>query len=300
MPGINLRRFYPAGMVPLGILNGGAGAWAFAALAHRLSQALHVPIVPEPTSLNYVLNWDGPPASLAGRSFIPLDALAIAADKREVARAFALHGVPCPRTVLLARSEVARFLQMQPGSWVLKYPLGCAALGHRLITATTTIPAQWPEPCVVQEFITTDPPSVERLYCVDGLCFGFNSRRFPAGATPSPWIAHARGARYQHGAVAPQQAMAVGLHALQACGLDGSFGCVDLLQRPSGAWLALEVGSDGFYNHVDRDLDNAALEGEILERTAYAFWQRAGMDPPWGSQWRLPSAPQADATGMIR
>jgi len=281
-------------MVPLGILNGGSGAWAFAALAQRLAQALHVPIVTQPTLLNYVLEWDGPRAWLAGRSFIPLEALAIAADKREVARAFALHAVACPRTVLLARSEVPRFLQTQPGRWVLKYPLGCGGFGHRLIDTSVTIPSQWPEPCVVQEFITTVPPSVERMYCVDGECFGWNSRRFPAGTTPSPWIAHARGARYQHGAVVSRQAVEVGMHALQACGLDGSFGCVDLLQRPGGTWLALEVGSDGLYNHVDRDLDHPVLEREILERTAYAFWQRAGLEPPWGSSWTMLAEPLAD------
>jgi len=272
-------------MTVLGVLNGGAGSWAFDPLARRLSQALHVPIVAEPVLLNYVLSWDGPPSDLDGRSFIPLVSLAIAADKRDVARAFALHAVPCPRTVLLPRSAVSPFLHAEPGTWVLKYPLGCGGIGHRLIDAASVIPAHWPEPCVVQEFIRTDPPSVERLYCVDGQCFGFNSRRFPPGTAASPWIAHARGARYHHGEAAPQLALEVALHALRACGLDGSFGCVDLLKRASGEWLALEVGSDGLHNHVDRDLGDAALELEILERTAYAFWQRAGMDPPWGSAW---------------
>ena len=63
--------------------------------------------------------------------------------------------------------------------------------------------------------------------------------------------------------------------ALQAAGLEDSFGCVDLLQCPSGKWVVLEVGTDGIYNHVDRALDCPSLEAELSDRLAKAFWQKA-------------------------
>ena len=55
----------------------------------------------------------------------------------------------------------------------------------------------------------------------------------------------------------------------------GLFGCVDLLRRASGEWVALEIGTDGLYNHVDRDLDDAVLEQELKRRIASAFWEAA-------------------------
>jgi hypothetical protein len=45
------------------------------------------------------------------------------------------------------------------------------------------------------------------------------------------------------------------------------------------------VGTDGIYNHVDRDLDNAPLLDEINERLAIAFWKKIGT-PPWGKTWK--------------
>jgi hypothetical protein len=278
-------------MTLLGVLNAGTGNWAFAALATRLSQALWVPIVEEPAVLNYVLCWEGEPAQLAGRSFIPLEAIEIASDKRAVARAFQLHGVPAPETRLLTASEVPAFLRTRPGRWVLKFPTGSGALGHRFIDADTPLPRDWPQPCVIQEFISMQEPVVYRLYAVDGELFGFNARRFPRDVTPSPWVAHARGARYVHEGTPSAQALAVARRALRACALADSFGCVDLLQRPGGEWLALEVGTDGIYNHVDRDLGCEVLEREILERIAHAFWERAGLTPPWEGPWRMQAAP---------
>ncbi|WP_157447655.1 hypothetical protein [Chthoniobacter flavus] len=55
-------------------------------------------------------------------------------------------------------------------------------------------------------------------------------------------------------------------------------GCVDLLKRSSGEWVALEVGTDGIYNHVDRDLNIPSLERDLLDRIADAFrrWVREG------------------------
>ena len=60
------------------------------------------------------------------------------------------------------------------------------------------------------------------------------------------------------------------------------------LIRPltSGKWLVLEVGTDGLFNHVDRDLGPPGLEQEIQGRGAVAFWSRVG-GQPWGAgAWR--------------
>jgi hypothetical protein len=50
---------------------------------------------------------------------------------------------------------------------------------------------------------------------------------------------------------------------------------VDLLHKPTGEWLVLEVGTDGLFNHVDRDLGDPDLERELLRRVAESFWKAA-------------------------
>ena len=59
--------------------------------------------------------------------------------------------------------------------------------------------------------------------------------------------------------------------ALQATNLLQTFGCVDLLQRADGSWVVLEVGTDGLFTHVDRDLSDSAFEAELLERICDSF-----------------------------
>src|SRR5262249_56906192 len=120
-----------------------------------------------------------------------------------------------------------------------------------------------------------------RLEGAGGELSGWVARRFPVGTKASPWVAQARGARYEVAGEAPQQARAAGRAALEATGLLGSFGCADLLRKPSGEWVVLEVGTDGMYNHVDRDLGDRELEAELQGRVAEAFWARVG-PPPWG------------------
>jgi hypothetical protein len=127
----------------------------------------------------------------------------------------------------------------------------------------------------VQEFIRLEEPAVYRTYCAAGELFGWVLRRFPQGVKQSPWVAHARGARYLRLNRIPESAQIAARTALDCAGLTDSFGCVDLLQRPSGEWLVLEIGTDGLFNHVDRDLDAPELEAEIQTRIARAFWQKA-------------------------
>lgn len=90
-----------------------------------------------------------------------------------------------------------------------------------------------------------------------------------------PWVAHARGARYAHAGEPPTPALEAARRALAAAGLLDSFGCADLLRKPTGEWVVLEVGTDGLFNHVDRELDDAELERELNVRIANAFWKAA-------------------------
>lgn len=260
------------------LLNAGNGAWAFAPLAEQLSRALGIPIAEHPRDFNYLLHLDSIDDELEGRLFIPLGAIRCAADKRRAAEVFAQHAVPTPHTVLLeCFADVRKFVSANTQSeWCLKYPTGCGANGHRRIIAEADEPPNWPRPFVVQEFIRLERPEVYRLYCAGGEIFGWVVRRFPAGIPQSPWVAHARGARYERAGEAPRPAVDAARSAVRAAGLYESFGCVDLLHRPSGEWLVLEVGTDGIYNHVDRDLSLPELEAELARRIAGAFWRWVG------------------------
>ncbi|MEZ0300215.1 MAG: hypothetical protein ACAI35_27480, partial [Candidatus Methylacidiphilales bacterium] len=143
----------------------------------------------------------------------------------------------------------------------------------------------WPTPFVVQKFINLKSPEVYRTYCVGGEIVGWTLRKFGEGKKPTPWVSHAKGASYQPAGALPAKARDVAKEALIATGLFDSFGCVDFLSS-EGEWLALEVGTDGMYNHVDRDFNDPALEEEINRRIAEAFWKPIGA-PPWGpGPWR--------------
>ncbi len=105
-------------------------------------------------------------------------------------------------------------------------------------------------------------------------------------------MAHARGARYELAGEAPLAAKEAGMAALTATGLIDSFGCVDLLRRPNGEFVVLEVGTDGMFNHVDRELNIPDLEQEILRNIAESFWARIGWKPWGGGDWfPRPSVP---------
>lgn len=269
------------------ILNSGGGSWAFAPLAEQLSRALWVDIAEEPRRFNYLLLADDAVAKGCAGLFIPYASLEMASDKRASARAFASKSVPTPKTYLVESLDEAQ--QIAAGkpdvTWCLKYPTGCGASGHRMLTKETTLPGDWPRPLIVQEFIRMERPEVYRLYAAGGQLFGWVARRFPTGVKPSPWVAHARGARYEVAGEAPADAIAAARAALDATGLLASFGCADLLRRPTGEWVVLEVGTDGMFNHVDRELESPDLEREIQRRIAEAFWQRMGSWRPRGNDW---------------
>jgi len=258
------------------ILNSGNGAWAFDGLASQLSRSLAIPVKETPCDYNYVLFHDDP-AHVRGTWFIPHRAIVNASDKRLLAGLFTQHHVPTPATHLVENPEdLASFLMSKNGTqWCLKYPLASGAFGHRLLTADAKIPPDWPRPIIVQEFIPLERPEVYRTYGANGGVFGWVARRFPAGSKSSPWVAHARGARYEAAGSLPPPAAEAAELALRASGLLDSFGCVDLLQRPTGEWVVLEVGTDGIFNHVDRELNDPHLEVEINRRIACSFWAKS-------------------------
>lgn len=254
------------------ILNAGNAAWIFAEHAQRLARIMNVEISSTLTDHNYLLGWESsePPA---GKTFIPFVAIEIASDKRKLAEVFAKHQVSTPRTYLLeSAEEVQQLIEKEMrSSWVLKWPTGCGASGHRLQELNMPIPQDWPRPYLLQEFIRLEVPEVYRLYCVGGETFGWNARRFPSSANTSPFVAHAQGARYEAEGCVPPEADFQARQALTCTNLINSFGCADLIKDEKGNWLVLEVNTDGIYNHVDRDINIVNTANEIDERIARAF-----------------------------
>ncbi len=254
------------------ILNAGESAWVFEEHAQHMAQVLGVPLQDTPADWNYVLGWDDN-LPLNSESFVPLSAIHLASDKRLLAQCFLENDVNTPRTVSLdSEAEVRDFVaKNQDDAWVLKWPTGCGATGHRLVSHDSTIPHDWPQPFIVQQFIRLARPEVYRLYAVAGETFGWNARRFPPGAKVSPFVAHAQGARYEDAGTVPHEAEVQARRAMQATGMLGSFGCADLMCNADGEWLVLEVGTDGIWTHVDRDIKVGGIEAEIDARLAQAF-----------------------------
>jgi glutathione synthase/RimK-type ligase-like ATP-grasp enzyme len=259
------------------VLNSGSGGWGFEPLALQLSSALGVDVASEPRRFNYLLHVEDPTQPIEFDVFIPNKAIRLASDKRLLAAVFNEHGVPTPETHLLESYDQAlRFIRERADSaWCLKYPTSCGASGHRLMTGESSEPPNWPRPFIVQEFIRLEHPEVYRTYCAGGELFGWVARRFPEGTRLSPWVAHARGARYVRLGEPPAAALLAARSALVATELWDSFGCVDLLRKPNGEWVVLEVGTDGLFNHVDRDLGDQEFEQELNRRVADAFWKAA-------------------------
>jgi glutathione synthase/RimK-type ligase-like ATP-grasp enzyme len=259
------------------ILNAGNAAWIFEEHAQRLARVMTLEISATPSDHNYLLGWESsqPPT---GKCFIPFTAIQWASDKRQLAEIFTKHQVAIPRTYLLeSEEEVKQLIEKEAKSqWLVKWPTGCGASGHRFLELNTPIPQEWPRPYVLQEFIRVEVPEVYRLYCVRGETFGWNARRFPSGAKASLFVAHARGARYEAEGSAPPEAEFQARQALTCTNLINSFGCADLMKNEKGNWLVLEVNTDGIYNHVDRDINIGNIANEIDERIARAFhaWSR--------------------------
>lgn len=273
-------------MIPK-ILNQSDGKWVFEDLAQMLSRSLWVDISETPGDLNYILCTESELVTSQIGSFIPLRSIEIAADKREIEQKFKAFGVNRPKTFILTSiKDVESILTTHNSNrWILKYPTGCGGMNHLIIEHVSEIPEHWPQPFLIQEFIESVEPAVYRFYCVDGNLFGFNARKFADPNISTPWVSHANGARYNYEETPPPAAIEVATAALMATGLYYSFGAVDLVKDIHDRWYALEVGTDGIYNHVDRDIDNNAVLDELNQRLAIAFWKRLGT-PPWGKSWQ--------------
>ncbi len=261
------------------VLNTGPEAWVFAEHAASMARALGVGVRETPAAWNYGLAWpeDEPPS---GASFIPWAALRCTADKRLQAEAFASYGVPAPETVILDDAEsLARWLATrQDASWVLKYPVGSGAMGHRVVRDVSDVPKAWPTPYLLQRFVAMPRPEVYRAYVVGGEVVLWNARRYPESIEASPFVAHAKGARYVALGEAPSSAVRAALAAVRAVGLAGRFGAVDLLPE-DGRWWVLEVNTDGPYQHVDRDIGDDVLGNRLDASIAACFWRWARGEP---------------------
>ena len=203
------------------VLNSGSGGWGFEPLALQLSSALGVDVASEPRRFNYLLHVEDTEQPVTFDVFIPTKAIGLASDKRLLAAVLLSMVCRTPETHLLESfDQVLRFVRERSCSeWCLKYPTSCAASGHRLITEASAEPPNWPRPFVVQEFIRLERPEVYRTYCAAGELFGWVARRFPEGTRLSPWVAHARGARYMRQGEPPTEALEAARRALVATGL---------------------------------------------------------------------------------
>lgn len=259
------------------VLNSGPGGWPFDTLAAQLSNLLGIDVDEQPRAFNYVLHVEQPQLLDNCRSFVPIESIRLASDKRLLAVVFQRHQVPTPETYLMdTDGEMQEFLRSHADrEWCIKFPTACGAFGHRFANETMLLPDNWPRPVIVQEFIRMDRPEVYRTYCAGGHIFGCVARRFAEGTAGSPWVAHAQGARYASCGEPPPEAVAAARRAFVATRLWDAFGCVDLLQKPTGEWVVLEVGTDGWFSNVDREIDDVNLEAEINRRIAAAFWRAA-------------------------
>lgn len=273
-------------MIPV-ILNQSDGKWAFEDLAQMLSRVLWIDIKEEVGDLNYVLAIDNKINTNTLNTFIPIHSVDLASDKREVEKVFEKFKIRRPKTFVVKGREEAQTIikENYQYSWILKYPTGCGGMHHRLIEDSSQIPKGWEAPYLLQEFIKSDRPEVYRLYCTDSELFGFNVRRFEDIKNKTPWVSHANGAKYVYGEKPNSKVIEIAKQALIATNLYQSFGIVDLIKDCAGEWYVLEVGTDGIYNYVDRDLENDSLLHELNERLAKAFWKKIGI-PPWGKTWK--------------
>ncbi|MBE9115901.1 hypothetical protein IQ249_08350 [Lusitaniella coriacea LEGE 07157] len=264
-------------MNSIGILNAKPGNWAFEKLAQNLSEVLNIPIREIPLDKNYVLYYpETEIKSIKDKSFIPIDAIILASDKRKQAELFNKYNIPIPKTVLLNSKREVETLLLQENQcqWCLKYPTSCGASGHRILGTIDDIPDRFPKPYIVQEFIEMRNPEVYRLYCVAGDIFGWNVRKFARDrgkGQKSPWVAHARGACYAFPTPSIAPPLELARTVLAHAQLIDSFGCIDLIKRENGEWLVLEIGTDGIFNHVDRNLGLPQLEKQIEKKIVNAF-----------------------------
>lgn len=255
------------------IIHAGRYRSLFGDHAASLSRITGLPVVDSDQGVDfaYLLAWDEA-RSPSCPTFVPYGAIRIALDKRRQASVFAAAEVATPETHLLESREAVRAFPAlhRDRRWLLKWPLGCGALGHQILGLETAITQFWSPPFLVQEMVELRTPVVYRLYVVAGEPFGWSVRTF-GDETPSfPWVAVSRGAHFETAAAAPPEAVEQARKALAAAGLWSSFGVADLLQTEQGDWVVLEVNTDGLREFVLRDVGVPQIADELDERLASA------------------------------
>jgi hypothetical protein len=258
------------------ILNTGPTAWLFEEYADLLSLSWGVEIDTVPRKFNYVLGTsekEFPTLPSDCLSFINYEAILNTSDKRRLAQVFNSHKVKTPETHLIkSHDEIKKFIGLRRDKkWCLKFPLSCGAAGHCELTHNFKLPADCPTPYVIQEFIQLEDPKVFRTYGYRGKILALSLRYFPTGKKVSPWVSHAKGAKYGHINRIPKIIEQISLHALEAVDLHKTYGVVDLISSEEGEWYILEVGTDGIFTHVDYDLSNDFIKNSHIQRIGQAF-----------------------------
>ena len=239
-----------------------------------LSQLMGLPIVETDERLDfaYLVGWS-PARAPSCPTYISYESILIAHDKRKQAHAFARAGVSIPETHLLDSIETLYtfYRRRRDKQWVLKWPVGCSGMGHQMLTQETQITTFWQPPFLVQEFVRLERPEVYRLYATDGETFGWVVRRALPGKGASPWVSYSLGAEVEFFENPPQEVIPEVGRALEATGLQHSFGAVDILRSSEGRWLVLEVNTDGIFSYVERQVPAQALREQLDHYVAQSF-----------------------------
>jgi hypothetical protein len=254
-------------VVPAAILHTGPWRDVFGEFPSRLSACTGLPITetPDGLALVYVLGWfEHRP--LPCESFIPLDAIYLAHDKRRQAALFRDHGVAAPESHLVATAkEALDFPRRRPDKkWILKWPVGCGGAGHQVLDAKVEVTPLWRPPFLVQELIPMVRPRVYRLFVAGGETFNWCVRESNERTAHSPFVSATGGATVRLEDPVPAAARAEAARALRAAGLWDSFGGVDMVQSDAGEWLVLELNTDGVYHFLQRAVDVPGF-GEALD-----------------------------------
>lgn len=257
-----------APFVRAAILHGGPWKDVFGYFPAHLSACTGLPIAETPDGLDfaYVLGWfEHRPLPCA--SFIPLEAIDLAHDKRRQAVFFRDHGIAAPESVLLdTEEEVLEFPATRPDKeWILKWPVGCGGLGHQVLDGKAAITALWHPPFLIQELIRMERPRVYRLFSAGGEAFNWCVRESNERTASSLFVSGRGGATVRMEDPVPEDARNLAAKALKPAGIWDSFGAVDMIRSDEGTWYVLELNTDGIYHFLERIVDVPGFT-ETLDR----------------------------------
>ena len=256
-----------------------AGPWkdVFGDFPAHLSACTGLPITERPDGLDlaYVLGWfERKP--LPCESFIPLDAVYLAHDKRRQAKFFSENGIAAPESLLVGtEDEVLAFSRTRPDKeWLLKWPVGCGGIGHQVLDAKTEITPLWRPPFLVQELIRMERPRVYRFFSAGGETFNWCVRESNEKTARTPFISARGGATVRLEDPVPEAARAEAERALKAAGLWDTLGAVDMIRSDAGRWFVIELNTDGIYHFLRRVVDVPGFTATLDRFTNRAVQKR--------------------------